>query len=72
MNWRVVKLDIGVDFSKEAGGGSRSFTNTYAIPDDGRDLGDLTLAELCRYPAASATALLDGVVADHRRGDSHD
>lgn len=64
--WRVVTLHIGVDFAAEAGGGSRSFTNTYAVPDDGRDIDDLTLAELRAYPIASAAALLDGVVADHR------
>lgn len=69
MKWRVVKLTMGLDLSNEAGGGSRSFTNTYAIPDDGRDIEDLTLGELMAYPFASAAALLDGVVADHRKGD---
>lgn len=64
--WRIVTLHIGVDFAAEAGGGSRSYTNTYVVPDDGRDIGDLTLAELRAYPVASAVALLDGVVADHR------
>lgn len=69
MKWRVIKLTMGLDLSKEAGGGSRTFTNTYAIPDDGRDIGNLTLAELMAYPVASAAALLNGVVADHRKGN---
>lgn len=59
-NWRVVKL--GVEFD------GISFTNTYAIPDDGRDIDDLTLGELMAYPMASAAALLDSVVNDHRSG----
>lgn len=60
--WRIVK--IGVDWPEEAGGGS--FTNTYAIPDDGRDIMDITLGELRTYHPVSAIALLDEVVTRHK------
>jgi hypothetical protein len=66
--WRIVK--IGVDFSADLGGGS--FTNTYAIPDDGRDFMDITLGELRAYPSVSAMALLDEVVHEHRRARTGD
>jgi len=65
--WRVVTLHCGVDLSAEAGGGSYSFEVTYAVPDDGRDIAEMTLAELQAYPIASATALLGRVVSDHRQ-----
>jgi hypothetical protein len=57
--WRVVRF--GVAFQ------DISFTNTYVVPNDGRDIEDLTLAELKAYPALSGIALLDGVVSDHAR-----
>lgn len=64
--WRLVELRLGWDLSAEAGGGSHSITCTYAIPDDGRDLIDMTMEELRAYPAVTATALLDKVVKSHK------
>ena len=63
--WRIIRLQGGYDLSAEAGGGSHSFDNTYAVPDDGRDLMELTLGELKAYPATSALALLDRIVSKH-------
>lgn len=59
--WRVVK--IGVDLSADVGGGS--YTRTYAVPDDGRHPMDYTLGELRAYPAASALAMLNEILASH-------
>jgi len=63
--WRVIRLQGGYDLAANAGGGSHHFDNTYAVPDDGRDLMDLTLGELKAYPAVSALALLDRIVSEH-------
>lgn len=65
--WRLVRLHLGWDLTAEAGGGSHSISCAYAVPDDGRNLGDLTLAELRAYPAATAAAMLDEIVGEHRK-----
>lgn len=67
--WRIIRLQGGYDLSAEAGGGSHAFDNTYAVPDDGRKLMDMTLEEIRAYPGASALALLDRVVAGHIASD---
>lgn len=56
--FRVVKLHVAFDGHHTA--------STYAVPDDGRDLMDMTLAELRACPVATADAMLDEMVAARR------
>ena len=41
----------------------------YAVPDDGRDLDDITLGELRPIPWMDADAFLDRVCGAHREGE---
>lgn len=65
MEFRVVRLKLAWDLSAEAGGGSDGIECTYAVPNDGRDVMDMTMEELRAWPSVSALAILDRIVTEH-------
>lgn len=67
MEFRVIRMTLGWDLSEETGGGSHNIECTYAVPNDGRDLMDMTLEELRAWPGATALAMLDQIIAKHNR-----